>query len=410
MDAFPPDAIVVHIGMMKTGTTALQTLFAAARDEMNPLGVWYPGSRHLLEHHAAARSLLGLPDNGHGPGNKKAVTLDAWSDLAGRARRTSSRVLISSEHFSFAGSDQVQRLVRDLGGDRVQIVIGVRNLAAVAVSAWQETLKARWTSRLDEWLSDQFVRGTIENGAWSFWDRYDPGVVVRRWAEAARPEHVRVVIVDENDRAWLQSVFEQLLGLPTGMLAGRTPAMNNRGMTAGEAELVRRVNLAVESVDQRHHEALIRYGMIRRLVESRRPTADDTTLTLPAWASTIAADEGRRVVREIVESGVGVLGNLDNLVAGADHLTRPGSAPPNSDTVPMQAAVEAVVGVAGRAATGSWRLEAARPVDRTRRGPTRRKPTVDQLRTRELAAIVVSRAWRGLRRCAPKYLVRGGER
>jgi hypothetical protein len=324
--ALPPDAITVHVGMMKTGTTALQTLFADARDDMAQLGVHYPGER---------------------------------------------------------------------------------GLAAVAASAWQETLKARWTYTLDDWLDEHFGQVPNEAGAGWFWTRHDAAAVVRRWAEAAGPEHVRVVILDEQDRTLLPGAFERLLGLPAGMLAGRTPATNNRGMTADEAELVRRVNVATEHLDGREYRALIRYGMIRRLVENRQPAADEAKPTLPEWARALASEEGRRLAAEITGAGVGVIGDPDNLVAGTDRLARPASAPPRCPTVPVQAAVEAVVGVAGCAGQRPRRPEAAGPRP-TANDSKKAKPTVDQLRTRELAAIVLARARRALRRRVARFLPRRG--
>jgi hypothetical protein len=410
----PPDAITVHIGMMKTGTTALQTLFAAAREDMKRLGVDYPGGRKLLEHHAAAFSLLGLADERHGFKGGAGESPDEWSALADHARRTPSRVLISSEHFSAAGPKQIQRLVCDLGPDRVQVVVGVRNLAPIAVSVWQETLKARWTSDLDAFMSDQFKRQPKEDGAWSFWARHDSAAVVRRWADAEGSGRVRAVIIDERDRSFLQRTFEQLLELPEGTLAGRTPAMSNRGMSADEAELVRRVNLAVESLDWHEYESLVRYGMIRRLVENRSLTADDAKPTLPEWAMALATEEGQRLAREITAAGVGVIGDLNNLVVATDNLTRSVSAAPRTDRIPMEAAVEAVVGIAARATRGSWRLDSPRPT-KTKNGPSAadtrvrkkapvkvapRRPAIDELRTRELLGLVVSRAWRGIRRRA----------
>ena len=61
-DPLPADAILLHLGFHKTGTTALQSAFAASRPQLLEHGVLYPGRRR--SHHPAAMAMtrfLGLP-------------------------------------------------------------------------------------------------------------------------------------------------------------------------------------------------------------------------------------------------------------------------------------------------------------------------------------------------------------
>ena len=56
-DPLPADAIALHIGIHKTGTTALQAALADARPELAAHGVLYPGRR--TAQHGAAMAVLG---------------------------------------------------------------------------------------------------------------------------------------------------------------------------------------------------------------------------------------------------------------------------------------------------------------------------------------------------------------
>src|SRR4051794_26074710 len=100
-------AILVHIGMHKTGTTAMQTLFAANRDRLRELGVLYPGQRP--DHHLVARSFT---QRAIGPGGAdKPPSPRMWSELAAELRDERCRVVLSSEFFSLARDDQPAQVV-----------------------------------------------------------------------------------------------------------------------------------------------------------------------------------------------------------------------------------------------------------------------------------------------------------
>ena len=64
----PEGGILLHVGMHKTGTTALQGVLYALRDELPAHGVSYPylgDPGQSVAHHIAARSLLQLDTGGN---------------------------------------------------------------------------------------------------------------------------------------------------------------------------------------------------------------------------------------------------------------------------------------------------------------------------------------------------------
>jgi hypothetical protein len=378
-EPLPDRSVLAHVGMHKTGTTAMQSVLASLRPELAADGVTYPGDReaHHVEARALTRSTLGwqtAPVPPPDPG--------VWNHFAAAIRRSPDRVVFSSEFFSSATEPQIHQMVDDID-DRLHIVIGVRNLGPVAVSSWQQTLKQGRISTLDSWLQSNFQRGAPEDAPKFFWAKFDPAAAVTRFANAAGAERVTVVVLHEGDRAMLPNTFEQLLGLPEGRLAGHNAPRSNRGLTTIEAEVVRQVNVLLRGkLEWREYDALVRNGAIRRMVENRSPKPDERKPELPGWISDEVAVEGQRVAEAISAAGVRVIGDLGDLIAPVP--TTPSDSPEADETViPVDAMVEAVVGAVASAAYGSWTLEGERSESAAR---------VTDTTAARLAAIVLRRA------------------
>ena len=331
----PDGAVLVHIGMHKTGTTAMQTLLSTQRESLLAQGVLYPGA--AADHHSYARSLT-QQAVGSG-GADKPPPPQLWERLVAELAEESRRTVISSEYFSVARRDEPARLVADLGHGRVHVLVGVRNTTDSAVSAWQQTLKQNRIATIDRWASNVLPRDGRPPRLPNYWAQWDLGAMVRRWSQAAGPENMTVVVVDRSDRDRLPATFEQLLGLRAGTLVGREPPVSNRGMTAREAELFRRLNVALRGkYDWPTYKRIVRYGVIRTVIESRPAAPDEPRPVLPAWAAEITREAGRRAAEEIAASGVRVVGDLAAL-----HAERPPAVTPGElDTVPIELAVLAI--------------------------------------------------------------------
>jgi hypothetical protein len=391
--ALAPDAILVHIGMHKTGTTAMQSLFGANRAELGQLGITYPGKADW--HHSATKSMMGRPI-GRSASGPIPADIRRWERVVNEARRSTGRVVISSEYLSHCTDKQAQSLAADLGRERVHIIVGVRNLAPLALSAWQQNLKIGNTLDVDTWLKAYLRSADSRGRPGKFWTVQDPKATVARWARAVGPDRLTVVVIDESDRSLLPRTFEQLLDLPAGMFTKSQARMTNRGMTAAEAEMVRLVNAAVlDKITSPQYISLMRYGAIRRLVEVRATTVGEARLELPAWVVEIAVEEGRKLAAATVESGARIVGSLDSLTAiPAGYGAEQASAKP--DAVPLQAAVEAIVGVIGGATGRSWSLEKS-PAALGQAKPRKVALNLDKVPTRTLVDVVKTRMKAALR-------------
>jgi hypothetical protein len=345
----PTNGVLVHVGMHKTGTTAIQSVLADLRDQLADEGVSYPGGResHHVEARALTRGSLGWQTSPVAPPDPAV-----WDDLAAEVRHTRSRVVLSSEFFSSATAEQIRQLIQDLGHDRAHILIGVRNLGPVAISSWQQTLKQGRISTLDRWLQANFARSDPSEPPKWFWAKFDPSAAIARWSAAAGPERVSVVVVRDGDRALLPNTFERLLGLSPGRLAGQQVRRSNRGLTAAEAEAIRQVNAQLRGkLEWGEYDLLVRSGAIRRMVETRSPASDEPRPQLPEWVLEQVEAEGHRLAEQITRSGVRVIGDLADLStpAPARASVDAGATP----MVPLEAMVQAIVGAVAGATYGT---------------------------------------------------------
>jgi hypothetical protein len=351
--AVPPNAVLVHIGPHKTGTTTLQGAFHASRAALAKHGVRYAGpGRHPM---LAVLALTETPGRRGDPPPSREL----WDELVGEVRAASGeRVVVSSEFFADASPDVVEQVVDDLGRDRVHVVVTLRPLARILPSQWQQYVQnglfVTWADWLDRTLAKAYNGDAFAEikPTPSFWNRHSHGDLVDRWAAVVGPENVTVVVLDESDREMLLRAFESLLDVPSATLAP-DPDLTNRSLTAGEVELVRLLN--EEFTRRNWNDALygrfVRAGVAKKLLGLRRPDEDEPVVTMPRWGLERAADIGARAADQIRGSGVRVVGDLATL-SELPPAVGPDRPPPLDPPIPASAAAIAVIGsiLAGRKA------------------------------------------------------------
>lgn len=355
----PEDAILLHLGFHKTGTTALQSVLAASRPELLEHGVLYPGRRR--SHHPAA---MAMTNRTWGVGREGGWDPDhrAWDRLVRAAKKHPGRVLISSESFALTSDEAAARMVAELGPQRVHVVFTLRPVAALLSSSWQQYLKSGWTIRYGEWLEQ--IMGELEPGARrsGFWLRNDYVGIVGRWAQLVGPDRVHLVCLDAGDRGFLLRTFGELLGLPDGVL-DPARADSNRSMTAAEAELLRSLNEHTADWDWPSYQRTVRAGAVAGIVEGRQPGPGEPPLRTPEHVVQRTAEYGRESAAALAELGVVVHGDLEVLgepVTSA--LGDPGQGP---GEVPIDAAVEAILGaIRGARRQAEEQAQDAAPVER----------------------------------------------
>ncbi len=335
-----PGARLLHIGPHKTGTTAVQGAFDLARARLAAHGVVYAGAgrQPLL----AALAVTGQPAllGGLEPG------LTHWRQLAREVRGAAGqRAVVSSEFFAGADDAAASRIIEDLGGEQVHVVVTLRPLARILPSQWQQYLQNGYCMPYLEWL-DGILSKLPKTPTPGFWRRHRHDELVTRWATAAGTGNLTVIVVDDSDRLVLLRTFESLLGLPNGFLV-LEDGVTNRSLTLAEAEVVRLLNKEFkrQKWPDSSYARFMRYGAIEQMKAARQPSAGEPKIVTPAWALERAAEIGAEMARNIRALGVRVVGDLSTLgrppASSPETGARTG---PAARVIPLEAAAQAVLG------------------------------------------------------------------
>lgn len=334
MDALPPRSRLLHVGLMKTGTTALQSTASTRRHDLLHHGVRYPGSHYNHRREAQALFRRTSPTSRAHP--------DYWDKLMAELRADdTSRILISNEMIAAGDRAVAQRLLDDLG-PLTHVVFTVRSFASVLPSLWQQYVKSGSQQDFEEFLARRLVSDCDPPRDMA---RHDQAAIVSRWAEVFGPENVTAIVVDKSEPRRVPSSFETLLGLPPGMLY--EPELRgeslNRSLSVHEASLMLTVNrfLAAHDLPKGDVDRLLFKGATARLLDECTAPDPDSQLVLPPWAVEPATARSRQYAEAIAEAGVRVVGDLGDL-----------SRPPRTDrgqcqistSVPVEVAAQAVVG------------------------------------------------------------------
>ncbi|MEU9240547.1 hypothetical protein [Streptomyces sp. NPDC048385] len=383
LPALPVGTRLLHIGPHKTGTTAIQGALFAARDKLPEHGVEFPATtRHPMEAALAACARPAMMGD-------TAPTEKHWTNLLKRVEATGPRTsVISSEFFADAPDDEtVARIVEQLGGDRVHVLVTLRPLARIMPSQWQQYVQNGLRMGYEDWLEHMLRKAPYEKPNPSFWHRHRHDRLVERWVRAAGADRVTVVVVDDRDRDGLMRTFEALLGLP-GNLLRPVPDTANRSLTLAETEMLRKLNVEFRGngLPEELYSKLVRNGAVMHMKNSCSPTTADVRISTPAWAVEAAGRIGAEMAEHIGALGVRVIGDPALLHALPAIPAQPG---------PPAAEARIAPEFAAQALYGALAAAAAVPVRHTAEAKAR---TVHQTSSKELVRVLGRRCLKKLRR------------
>lgn len=306
----PEGALLLHIGPQKTGTTSVQVAMHRRREELREHGVDYPGRGTRLR--APVWALIGVPDE-----TAPRPPRRRWERLVAEvAAARDRRVCISTEDLGRVDGDLAREVVRGLGGDRVHVVAAARALGSLLPSQWQQRVRMRRTTlTFDQWLRVVLGPDRSAPEARNFWMPHDVGALVSRWVDAVgSPDRFTLVISDRTRPDLLPRTFEELLGLPAGLLDLPAGEVRNQSLGIGRTELIRQVTATV----RRHgwplpptHPLTV---SLTNTVKSAAPWPGEEPLPpVPAWAAQQVAELGDARAEAVRRAGVHVVGDPDAL-------------------------------------------------------------------------------------------------
>lgn len=342
--------VVLHIGLMKSGTTYLQRVLHTNRARLAEQGFAFPGDDWRLQV-LAVEELIDRRTKG------KPVVAGSWDALVAAIGAHAGPSLVSMEFLSAADAKQAGRAVASFPGRRVRVVITVRDLARTIPALWQERVRTGDTATYPE-----FVQFALSSGRSVRHPRkrmplrgQDLERVLTTWQPLVAPEDLVVVTVPPNGapRDLLWQRFCEAVGLdPAGFaLEGQ----GNESLGAVSVELIRRMNEVMG--DKRHRWAVrqrVKYRLGRQVLVARRDV--EPTLVLPASARDAVAERADAIVAAVAQAGPTVIGDLSELrvadpPTGSRETTEDPTSLPDSDLLAAAVDALATLMAPGRRAT-----------------------------------------------------------
>lgn len=232
--------IILHIGVHKTGTSALQAFLARNSSLLAQRGILYDRlHKQLLNHHHIVGCFAGIGD--------EAVGRQALKEMIETATASNMKaILISSEMLIEDICDRASFL-EVFAGHEIDVIAYIRRPDEIMVSAHSELVKS----------SSQRWRGRVTEDPLS----YDPTYidVLSYWMER---EDVYFRIAPYDRRQWPQgNLFLDFLSMlevtdPAGFDLSTTEDHANRSLPTQLTELLRQSN-SNEATPERHGEFTI---------------------------------------------------------------------------------------------------------------------------------------------------------
>ena len=317
--------VIVHIGLMKSGTTFVQGRLGANRARLGHQGVLFPGPT-WRRHVNAVQDLMGHP----------GATAGSWDSMTSEVNAYPGTAVISMEFLAMAGARGIKIIGRSFGDADLRVVIGARDLGRTVPAMWQEAVKNRSVLTFAEYVEG--IRTESDNGR-RFWRQQHVGRIAGRWAEHLGADRVYVVTLPPpgapGDTLWAR--FSEAAGIRTEPEWTEAPR-TNESLGAASALVMRRLNERTEDLSLKDYKRQVK-AVGKHLLPAHRDQEDAIGFTVPPWLHA----ESTRIREQVAGSGVHVVGDLDDLtpldVPGIDPAAVDAGAQLDATFAALEAAV-----------------------------------------------------------------------
>lgn len=303
--------VVLHVGLMKSGTTFVQRTLLANHESLAEAGILFPGPpwrvqvdavRDLIDHVSDHANSL-APD---GP----------WRSLVEQIRAWPGTAIISMEFLGPRTPAQVAAVVEAFSDAELDVVVTARDLARTITSMWTESVQNSGTTSWHDYL--QAIRDNTGEGR-GFWRQQRVVPIVERWMGAVGRDHFTLITVPPSGgpRGLLWQRFAEVAGVPVDLLD--LEVRNNTGIDAPSAMVMRALNerLAEAGLEGRDYDRFIKRGLGKRGLGRGRRQGARVGLD-EEW---VRARSGRQIdrLRKLDPRVVGELAELEaQAVSGVD--------------------------------------------------------------------------------------------
>lgn len=298
---------IVHVGLMKSGTTFIQHAFAASRSAFSENGILYPGQLFNQQH--ACYGLCGHYIPWVTPRRK-------WSALGESMLKEidahAGDILISSEALSSMDAEGIARFCEVLGGVDC-IVITVRNFAKTLLSAWQQNIKGGGKNSLTDFLYRIEKDRKHKTGVWN---TYSFGSIAKKWRQHA---NVELIVVGKGAPSVddpLLEAFAQIIGSPLFNPGELSESARNVSLCFEDVEVLRYINRLFEAAPRGYREQITN-SLLRSQFFPAASYSSGKKIALP---SRYAEKIERWAESEIAKlpSDIQVHGSLNDLIQSKD--------------------------------------------------------------------------------------------
>jgi hypothetical protein len=344
-----PNAVYLHIGLHKTGTTYLQNMMRANREALRAQGVEFPGGPGEPAQDFAVLDLQGRRRRGVSDPRVSGQ----WRSLVEHVNASPlPTALVSEERLSLCTLKQARRAATAFQGSRVHVIVTARDLGRVAVSAWQEDIKGDTT-----WTWREYVDAIKDparvatNPARGFWMRQDLVRICQTWETVVPAHRLHVVTVPQpgSPPEKLLRRFSSVVGFDADLLV-EEPRWSNETVGVAATEVIRRVNERLGGrLNRAEHDKVMKMTVVRMLARHTEPVR----FTLPAEELPWITERAQQMIAALQDSGYPVVGSLDELLP---RVQKDGRRPDNAtDAELLEASLDALAMLAEEYARTWWK-------------------------------------------------------